>query len=84
MNHIVHTQKEVNNGLKEWERPMNHSIYGADRWTHVKIVVIGVLCAVLVAGIGTFARVDQADLGTASLVKADQPSALSGTLPVIR
>jgi hypothetical protein len=63
---------------------MNHSIYSADLWTHVKIVVIGILCAVLVVGIGTFARVDQADLGTAPLVKADQSSALSGTLPVIR
>jgi hypothetical protein len=62
---------------------MNHSIYSADRWTHVKIVVVGVLCAVLVAGIGSFARLNQADLG-APLVKADQSSALSGTLPVIR
>jgi hypothetical protein len=63
---------------------MNHSIYSADRWTHLKIVVVGLLCAVLVAGIGTFARLGQDDAGTAPLIKADQSSALSGTLPVIR
>jgi len=31
---------------------MNHSIYGADRQTHLKIVVIGLLCACFVLIVG--------------------------------
>jgi hypothetical protein len=63
---------------------MNHSLYSADRRTHLKIVVIGLLCATLVAFIGIFARVSTIDLGTAPLVKAGQPMALSGHFPTIR
>jgi hypothetical protein len=63
---------------------MNHSMYGADRSTHLKIVVIGLLCATLVAVIGIFAHVSDIDLGTAALVKAGQPTALSGHVPTIR
>jgi len=62
---------------------MNHSLYSADRSTHLKIVVVGLLCAILVAGIGKFARVS-VDLGTAPLVKAEQSKAVTGQLPVIR
>jgi len=63
---------------------MNHSMYGADRRTHLKIVVVGLLCATLVAAVGIFAHVSDVDLGTAPLVKAGQPTALSGRLPAIR
>jgi hypothetical protein len=63
---------------------MNHSIYSADRATHLKIVVVGLLCAVLVAAIGTFAHISDVDLGTAQLVKAGQPTAVSGRLPDVR
>jgi hypothetical protein len=63
---------------------MNHSIYSADRATHLKIVVVGLLCAVLVAAIGTFAHISDVDLGTTQLVKAGQPSAVTGRLPDIR
>ena len=38
---------------------MNHSMYSADRGTHLKIVVIGLLCATLVAFIGIFAHVQR-------------------------
>jgi hypothetical protein len=62
---------------------MNHSMYGADRGTHLKIVVIGLLCATIVAAIGIFANVHGLDLGTAPLVKAGQPTAVSGKLPLI-
>jgi hypothetical protein len=65
------------------EDAMNHSMYSADRRTHLKIVVIGLLCATLVAAVGIFARVSDVDLGTAPLVKAGQPTAVSGRLPVI-
>ena len=62
---------------------MNHSMYSADRRTHLKIVVIGLLCAIVVAAVGIFARVSNVDLGTAPLVKAGQPIAGSGHLPAI-
>jgi hypothetical protein len=63
---------------------MNHSMYSADRATHLKIVVIGLICATLVAVVGIFAHVSDIDLGTAPLVKAGQPTALSGHLPTVR
>lgn len=59
---------------------MNHSMYSADRRTHLKIVVIGLLCATLVAAVGIFANSGDVDLGTAPLVKAGQPTAVSGKL----
>jgi len=64
---------------------MNHSMYSADRATHLKIVVIGLICATVVAIVGIFAQVDtNIDLGTAALVKAGQPTTMSGHIPVIR
>jgi hypothetical protein len=63
---------------------MSHSMYGADRGTHLKIVVIGLACATLVAAVGIFARVNTLDLGTAPLFKAGQPTEMSGRLPTIR
>jgi ABC-type proline/glycine betaine transport system permease subunit len=64
---------------------MNHSMYNADRGTHLKIVVIALLCATVVAAVGLFAHVSSdLDLGTAALVKAGQPTTMSGRLPVIR
>jgi hypothetical protein len=64
---------------------MNHSMYSADHRTHLKIVAVGLLCATLVAFIGLFAHVSSNfDLGTVPLVKAGQPTAVSGNLPAIR
>jgi hypothetical protein len=63
---------------------MNHSMYSADRATHLKIVVIGLLCATVVAVVGIFAHVGDLDLGTAALVKAGQPTTMSGQVPTIR
>ena len=62
---------------------MDHSMHNADRRTHLKIVVIGLLCATIVAAISIFARVNDVDLGTAPLVKAGQPTAVSGRLPAV-
>ena len=63
---------------------MNHSMYSADRSTHLKIVVVGLLCATIVAVIGIFSHVNDIDLGTAALVKAGQPTTMSGQGPTIR
>lgn len=63
---------------------MSHSMYNADRGTHLKIVILGLLCAVVVATVGIFAHVSDVDLGTAPLVKAGQPTAVSGQAPTVR
>jgi hypothetical protein len=64
---------------------MNHSMYSADRATHLKIVVISIVCATVVAVVGIFANIGGGlDLGTAPLVKAGQPTTLSGQVPTIR
>jgi hypothetical protein len=64
---------------------MNHSMYSADRATHLKIVVIGLVCATVVAVVGIFANVSSGiDLGTAALVKAGEPTTMSGQAPTIR
>ena len=63
---------------------MNHSMYSADGRTHLKIVVLGLVCATVVAVVGIFANLSQFDLGTAPLVKAGQPTIISGKLPAIR
>jgi hypothetical protein len=69
---------------EEKEEAMNHSVYNADGRAHLKIVVVGLLAATLVVVVGKFAQVGDVDLGTAPLVKAGQPIALSGRLPVVR
>ncbi len=63
---------------------MNHSIYGADRLTHLKIVVVGLLFAAVVAVVGTFAHLGDLDLGTAQLVKAGQPTVVGDLPNVVR
>ena len=56
---------------------MNHTFYSADRSTHLKIVVIALLAATAVAGIGISARVntsDQfADAQRVQVIKAGKP-----------
>jgi hypothetical protein len=71
-------------GDKGQEQAMNHLMRSADRGTHLKIVVVGLLCATLVAVVGTFANVSEIDLGSAPLVKAGQSTVQSGRLPDIR
>jgi ABC-type proline/glycine betaine transport system permease subunit len=45
--------------LKTWEDAMNNSsMFTADRGTHLKIVVVSLICATIVAGIGIAARVN--------------------------
>jgi hypothetical protein len=58
-------------------------MYGADRNTHLKIVVVGLLCACFVFIVGVFVHTAQMDLGTAPLVKAGGPTVIDGRLPVI-
>ena len=64
---------------------MSHSIYNADRGTHLKIVAVSLACATMVAAVGIFSHLGSAAaLGSAPLVKAEQPTLLSGRLPAVR
>jgi hypothetical protein len=62
---------------------MNHSIYSADRQTHLKIVVLGFLCACFVLIVAVYAQFGQLDLGTAPLVKAGGTTVISGQMPIV-
>ena len=54
---------------------MNHSIYSADRTTHLKIVVVALVAGILVAGFGISARntSDEGYTQTARVMKAGKP-----------
>lgn len=68
---------------KKREVVMNHSLYCSDRMTHLKIAVVGVLCAFVFLAVGLSARIEKIDLG-APPVKAGVPHIVGSQLPVIR
>jgi hypothetical protein len=53
---------------------MNHSIYSADRTTHLKVVVVALVAGILVAGFGISTRATTSDdMQTARVMKAGKP-----------
>ena len=52
---------------------MNHSIYSADRGTHLKIVIVALVAGIAVAGFGISARTGSDFTQTAHVVKAGKP-----------
>ena len=56
---------------------MNSSMFTADRTTHLKIVVVSLACAILVAGVGIAARVTDSNPANgrfeATVLKAGTP-----------
>ena len=58
---------------------MNHSIYSADRTTHLKIVVVALVAGIAMAGLGISARTMSGQDGangyaqTAKVIKAGKP-----------
>ena len=60
---------------------MNHSIYSADRTTHLKIVVVALVAGIAVAGVGILARSNSDDgyTQTAHVIKAGKPVVITST-----
>lgn len=65
---------------------MNHSIYSADRMTHLKIVVVALVAGIMVAGFGISARFsdDAGQTQTARIIKADKPVAVTSSSTQVR
>jgi hypothetical protein len=59
---------------------MNSSLYTADRATHLKIVVVGLVAAILIAVIGISAQ--QLNLGT-DIMTAQTPTVIKAGGPVV-
>jgi hypothetical protein len=58
---------------------MNHSIHSVDRSTHLKIVVVGLVAGIVVAGLGISARASADYSQTAHVIKAGQPVAVTSS-----
>jgi hypothetical protein len=71
---------------------MNHSLATADRTTHLKVVIVALVAAIVVVTVGIAARVTAMDTETARIrtqgvvvIKAGAPAAYSRTdTPAIR
>jgi hypothetical protein len=60
---------------------MNHSIYSADRTTHLKIVVVALVAGILVAGFSISTRngSDEGFTQTAHVMKAGKPVVITSS-----
>ena len=61
---------------------MNHSIYSADRATHLKVVVVALVAGILVAGFTITTRYTASDDGmtqTARVMKAGKPVVITSS-----
>jgi hypothetical protein len=63
------------------ETSMNHSIYSADRTTHLKIVVVALVAGIVVAGFSISARntSDEGLTQTARVMKAGKPVVITSS-----
>jgi hypothetical protein len=67
-------------GVGAPEDVMNWSLYRADRTTHLKIVIVGLAAALLIAVIGISAR--ELNLGT-DIMTAQNPTVIKAGGPVV-
>jgi hypothetical protein len=72
---------ELTQGKAAGDFQMNHSIYSADRTTHLKIVVVALVVGIGVAGFGISARnnSDEGFTQTAKVMKAGKPVVITSS-----
>lgn len=59
---------------------MNHSIYSADRTTHLKIVVVALIAGIMIAGFSISTRTTSDEgVQTARVMKAGKPVAVTSS-----
>ena len=59
---------------------MNHSIYSADRSTHLKVVIVALVAGIAVAAFGISARTSSDEFTqTAHVIKAGKPVAVTNS-----
>jgi hypothetical protein len=82
LNQSVNEIDEITQTGRRQETSMNHSIYSADRMTHLKIVVVALVAGILVAGFSISARNSSTDEGftqTARVMKAGKPVVITSS-----
>jgi hypothetical protein len=65
---------------------MNHSIYSADRTTHLKIVVVALVAGIGIAGLGLLCRPTNSDAAptqTAGVGKAGKPMTINRSVALV-
>jgi len=60
---------------------MNHSIYSADRATHLKIVAL--VAGIAIAGLGLLSRAGNSSTHTAGVVKAGKPMTITRSVALV-
>jgi hypothetical protein len=72
---------EISQAGRRQETSMNHSIYSADRTTHLKIVVVALVAGILIAGFSISMRngSDEGFTQTARVMKAGKPVAITSS-----
>lgn len=60
---------------------MNHSFYSADRSTHLKIVIVALVAAIMVSGLALSSRsgLDQGSQQASRVIKAGKPVAITSS-----
>jgi hypothetical protein len=81
LNQPVFETDEILQAGGRQETSMNHSIYSADRTTHLKIVVVALVAGILVAGFSISMRnsSDEGFTQTARVMKAGKPVAITSS-----
>jgi hypothetical protein len=81
LNQPVFETDEILQAGRRQETSMNHSIYSADRMTHLKIVVVALVAGILVAGfsISTRTTSDEGFTQTARVMKAGKPVVITSS-----
>jgi hypothetical protein len=77
---VFETDENLQAGRRQ-ETSMNHSIYSADRMTHLKIVVVALVAGILVAGFSISMRnsSDEGFTQTARVMKAGKPVVITSS-----